>query len=173
MILIKLYIYRLHYISDTRIIILLTVFFLFITIGGYLVSFFFIRFSAKKTTKREVSPVDFIVLFFANIYFIIVILQVSAGTLPCIHTDNNNNNDDNIILLLCGHNYGGVWAHACICSLPAHCPGLVYYLWQLSIFKMDISYQKSGASCLAFCGNSWPPTKKKKGIIIIIIIKKE
>lgn len=56
----------------------------------------------------------------------------------------------------------GVCVRTRVYPLPAYCSGLVYYLWQLSIFKMDISYQKSGASCLAFCGNSWPPTKKKR-----------
>jgi len=98
--------------------------------------------------------------FFANIYY----CNTGGFGYTAAYTDyaDYNNNDDNIILLLCGHNYGGVLAHACICSLPAYCSGLVYYLWQLSIFKMDISYQKSGASCLAFCGNSWPPTKKER-----------
>lgn len=62
-----------------------------------------------------------------------------------------------IIMGVCWHTRGRY-----VYYLPAHCWGLVYYLLQLSIFKMDISYQKSGASCLAFCGNSWPPTKKKR-----------
>lgn len=59
---------------------------------------------------------------------------------------------------------GGVRERARVYGLYLHIArALVYYLrGQLSIFKMDISYGKSGASCLAFCGNSWPPTKKER-----------
>lgn len=90
-------------------------------ISGYLVMFFFYFLSFLRINRINHKTCGFTGRFYCLIFAKIYNIKMGRwwfqhGGLRAAYAyiGYNKNNNDNIILLLCGHNYGGVLAHASI-----------------------------------------------------------